>query len=103
MTFRDAGMIQLYVESAQEAYDTHIQAFRIAEDHDVLLAVMVCVDGYILTHVYEPVQHLRQEAVDDFLPPYEPLHYLTPERPMIFGSISDDTTTSSSATCTSRR
>jgi pyruvate ferredoxin oxidoreductase alpha subunit len=92
-SLRDAGMIQLYVESAQEAYDTHIQSFKIAEHHDVLLPVMVCVDGYTLTHVYEPVRTLEQAAVDAFLPSYAPLHYLSPDRPMTFGSYSDETNT----------
>ncbi len=92
-SLRDAGIIQLYVESAQEAYDTHIQSFKIAEHHDILLPVMVCVDGYTLTHVYEPVRTLDQEAVDAFVPPYVPLHYLSPDRPMTFGSYSDETNT----------
>lgn len=90
-SLRDSGLIQLYVESAQEAYDAHIQAFRIAEDHRVLLPVMVCMDGYILTHVFEPVTTFDQQAVDAFLPAYDPLHYLTPERPMTFGPIADET------------
>jgi pyruvate ferredoxin oxidoreductase alpha subunit len=88
---RDSGLIQLYVESGQEAYDAHIQAFKIAEDHRVLLPVMVCVDGYTLTHVYEPVTTFDQAAIDAFLPAYEPLHYLAPERPMTFGGIADET------------
>jgi len=90
-SLRDSGIIQLYVESAQEAYDTHIQAFKIAEDHRVLLPVMVCMDGYILTHVFEPVTTYSQAAIDAFLPGYEPIHYLTPERPMTFGPIADET------------
>ena len=94
LSLRDAGIIELYVENVQEAYDTHVQAFKIAEDHDVLLPVIVCVDGFILTHVFEPVRIFDQAAVDAFLPPYEPLHYLTPEKPMVFGSISDDANTS---------
>ena len=93
MSLRDAGMIQLYVENVQEAYDTHLQAFRIAEDHDILLPVIVCMDGFVLTHVYERVKTFDQAAVDAFLPPYQPLHYLTPERPMIFGSYTDDANT----------
>ena len=93
MGFRDAGIIELYVEDVQEAYDTHVQAFKIAEDHQVLLPIIVCVDGFVLTHVYEPVKLFDQAAIDAFLPPYEPLHYLTPDKPMIFGPISDDTNT----------
>ena len=94
LSLRDAGIIELYVEDVQEAYDTHVQAFKIAEDHDVLLPVIVCVDGFILTHVFEPVRIFDQASVDAFLPPYKPLHYLTPEKPMVFGSISDDANTS---------
>jgi len=93
LSLRDAGMIQLYVEDVQEAYDTHIQAFKIAEDHDILLPVMVCVDGFVLTHVYEPVRTFDQADVDAFLPPYEPVHYLTPDRPMVFGSGTDELNT----------
>lgn len=94
LSLRDAGIVELYVEDVQEAYDTHLQAFKIAEDHDVLLPVIVCVDGFVLTHVFEPVKIFDQASVDAFLPPYEPLHYLTPEKPMVFGSISDDANTS---------
>jgi len=93
MSLRDAGIIELYVEDVQEAYDTHIQAFKIAEDHDILLPVMVCVDGFVLTHVYEPVKTFDQGDVDAFLPSYEPIHYLTPEKPMVFGSGTDDVNT----------
>lgn len=93
MSLRDAGIIQLYVEDVQEAHDTHIQAFRIAEDHDILLPVMVCMDGFVLTHVYEPVTTFEQADVDAFLPLYEPVHYVTPEKPMVFGSGTDDVNT----------
>jgi pyruvate ferredoxin oxidoreductase alpha subunit len=93
MSFRDAGIIELYVEDVQEAYDTHLQAFKIAEDHNILLPVMVCVDGFVLTHVYEPVKTFEQADVDAFLPPYEPIHYVTPEKPMVFGSGTDDLNT----------
>ena len=90
LSLRDAGLIQLYVESAQEAYDTHVQAFKIAEDHHVLLPTMVCVDGFALTHVYEPVELLEQAAVDAFLPAYDPRYHLSPDKPMIFGSHVDE-------------
>ena len=89
-SLRDSGIIQIYVESAQEAYDAHIQAFKIAEDHRVLLPVMICMDGYILTHVFETVTTYDQTAIDNFLPAYDPLHYLSPERPMTFGTIADE-------------
>jgi len=93
MSLRDTGIIELYVEDVQEAYDTHIQAFKIAEDHDILLPVMVCMDGFVLTHVYEPVETFDQADVDTFLPPYEPIHYLTPEKPTVFGSGTDNVNT----------
>jgi pyruvate ferredoxin oxidoreductase alpha subunit len=93
MSLRDAGIIELYVEDVQEAYDTHIQAFKIAEDHDILLPIMVCMDGFILTHVFEPVQTFDQADVDAFLPPYKPIHYVTPEKPVVFGSGTDDLNT----------
>jgi pyruvate ferredoxin oxidoreductase alpha subunit len=91
MSLRDTGLIQLYVESGQEAYDAHLQAFRIAEDHNVLLPVMVCVDGYVLTHAFEPITTFDQASVDAFLPPYKPLHFLDPTHPGTFGTIADET------------
>lgn len=68
MAVRDAGWIQLYCADNQEAVDTTIQAFRIAERTE--LPVMVCVDGFTLTHTLEPLELPSQEQVDSFLPPY---------------------------------
>src|SRR5512147_1194384 len=68
MALRDAGWIQLYAESNQEAVDLHIQAFRLAEE--LSCPVMVCVDGFILTHAYERVDVPTQAQVDAFLPPF---------------------------------
>ena len=90
LSLRDSGLIQFYVESVQEAYDMHIQAFRIAEDPNILLPVMICMDGWVLTHSYEPVELIDQKAVDAFLPPYRPVHYLDPEHPLTFGSYAED-------------
>ncbi|MCG6881499.1 MAG: pyruvate ferredoxin oxidoreductase [Deltaproteobacteria bacterium] len=90
MSLRDAGVIQIYVESSQEAYDAHIAAFKIAEDPNILLPVMVCMDGWILTHSYEPVAFLTQEAVDGFLPPFKPPHYLTCDDPKSWGSYAEE-------------
>ncbi|MEE3362284.1 MAG: transketolase C-terminal domain-containing protein [Anaerovoracaceae bacterium] len=64
----ESGWIQLYVQDVQEAYDTTIQAYRIAEDPSVMLPVMICLDGFILTHTYEPLQMTDQEKVDKFIP-----------------------------------
>jgi len=84
MAERDSGWIQLYTEDVQETVDTLIQAYRIAES--VLLPVMVCMDGFILTHVIEPVDIPDQKDVDEFLPKYNPDHaVLDTERPMTLG------------------
>jgi pyruvate ferredoxin oxidoreductase alpha subunit len=87
---RDSGVIQLYVESSQEAYDTHIAAFKIAEDRGILLPVMVCMDGWILTHSYERVSFMEQEEVDRFLPAFQPLNFLDVNDPKTWGSYADD-------------
>jgi len=76
ITERDSGWIQLYVETAQEAVDTVIQAYKIAEDRRVLLPVMVCMDGFILTHTIEPVNVPDDVDVNKFLPKYKPTHAL---------------------------
>lgn len=87
---RDAGWIQIYAETGQEAFDTTIQAFKIAENKNVLLPVMVCVDGFILTHTVDPVELISQEDVDEFLPPYVPEHsFLDPKEPMSLGTLAD--------------
>ena len=71
MPERDVGWMQFYVESNQEALDTIIQAYRIAEDDRVHLPAMVNLDGFYLSYSNEPVSIPSQAAVDDFLPPYE--------------------------------
>lgn len=78
----NSGWIQVYVEDAQEALDTVIQAFRIAEDPSVMNPVMVNLDGFILTHTYELVEVPSQEMVDAFLPPYVTNNKMTFEKPM---------------------
>lgn len=85
VSVRDSGWIQLYAEDNQDAADMHIQAYRIAEDNDILLPVMICMDGFILTHSFEPVDVPSQEEVDDFLPPYRPEIYLTTHDPVSLG------------------
>ncbi len=72
MAARDCGWVMLFAVNGQEALDLTIMAFRIAEDRGVLLPVMVNVDGFMLTHVVEPIEFPSQTAVDAFLPPYEP-------------------------------
>lgn len=86
---RDAGWIQLYVETNQEALDTVIQAYKIAEDKEVLTPVMVCMDGFVMTHTVEPVEIPDKSVVDAFLPAYEPVLYLDPKDPMVQGAFAD--------------
>ncbi len=85
MSMRDAGWIQLFCETNQEAVDVHIQAFRIAEALSV--PVMVCMDGFILTHAYERVDIPEQEQVDQFLPAFEPRQVLDPANPISMGAM----------------
>ncbi len=86
---RDTGWIQLYIEDAQELVDATVQAYMIGEDPDVSLPVMVCMDGFILSHVFEPVDLLDQEAVDKFLPRFTPVRALDPNNPESFGMFVD--------------
>ncbi len=86
MGVRDSGWLQVYVEDNQEALDMIIQAYRIAEDKRVLLPVMPCLDGFVLTHTVEPVEIPEQKDVDAFLPPYEPDVILDPARPAMIGT-----------------
>jgi pyruvate ferredoxin oxidoreductase alpha subunit len=85
MSQRDSGWIQLYAETNQEAVDLHIQAFRLAEE--LSLPVMVCMDGFILTHAFEEVDLPTQEQVDAFLPSYEPRQVLDPDAPITIGAM----------------
>ncbi|MGW1344449.1 transketolase C-terminal domain-containing protein [Kribbella sp. NPDC002412] len=85
MSQRDSGWLQLYAESNQEAADLHVQAFRIAEE--LSLPVMVCMDGFVLTHAVEGVDLPSQDQVDDFLPPYVPRQVLDPADPMTIGAM----------------
>ena len=85
MSMRDAGWMQLFAETNQEAVDLHIQAFRLAEE--LSMPVMVCVDGFILTHAVERVDIPDQADVDAFLPPYDPVQVLDPQNPISIGAM----------------
>jgi pyruvate ferredoxin oxidoreductase alpha subunit len=82
---RDCGWIQLFAEDNQEALDLHIQAFRLGEE--LSLPVMVCMDGFILTHAYERVDLPTQEQVDAYLPTYTPRQVLDPADPVSIGAM----------------
>ena len=82
---RDSGWMQLFVEDNQQAVDVHIQAFKIAEI--MSLPVMVCMDGFVLTHAVDRVDIPEQEAVDAYLPPYTPRQVLDPSDPVTIGAM----------------
>jgi len=67
MAERDSGWIQIYVENAQEAYDSIIQAFRIAEDIEVSLPIIVGLDGFTISHTLERTDVLPEETVKKFV------------------------------------
>lgn len=81
MAMRDSGWIMLFVENGQEAMDTIIQAYKIAEDKDVMTPVMVNLDGFTLTHTYDLVEMPNQELIDKFLPPYKTDNKMDMEKP----------------------
>lgn len=85
MALKDAGWIMLFAETNQEAADLHIQAFRLAEE--LSCPVMVCVDGFILTHAFERINLPDQAEVDAYLPPYDPVQVLDPEEPVSIGAM----------------
>ncbi|SHI68750.1 pyruvate ferredoxin oxidoreductase [Parasporobacterium paucivorans] len=86
MGARDSGWIQIYAENNQEAYDNFIQAYRIAENKEVLLPVMICQDGFITSHAVENIELLEDEKVKAFVGEYEPEDFLlNPGKPMAVG------------------
>ncbi|HWQ65927.1 MAG TPA: pyruvate ferredoxin oxidoreductase [Methanospirillum sp.] len=85
IALRDCGWIQLYAEDAQEVHDFHYIAYKVAEDHQVLLPVFICFDGFILSHTYEPVDIPTAEEVNAFLPPYKPYNMLDAKNPLSMG------------------
>lgn len=88
MGARDSGWIQLYSENAQEAYDNVIQAVRIAEHPDVLLPVMVTMDGFIISHALENLEIIDDDTVKEFVGEYKPdMHLLDPDNPITMGPL----------------
>ncbi len=86
MTIRDAGWIQMFAENHQEAVDQHIMAYKIAEQAN--LPVMVNIDGFILTHSYEPVIIPTRAQIKKYLPDYKPKkgQFLDPANPVTLGA-----------------
>ncbi len=83
---RDAGWIQFYCEDSQEIHDIQPISYRVGENPRVRLPVMNMMDGFVLTHTYEPIKRMTQAEVDQYLPPYEPVVKLDPARPLTFGA-----------------
>jgi len=83
---RDAGWIQIYCEDSQEVHDFQPIAYKVGEHPRIRLPVMTMMDGFVLTHTYEPIKLMDQEMVDQYLPPYEPVVKLDVEHPLTFGA-----------------
>jgi pyruvate ferredoxin oxidoreductase alpha subunit len=88
MGARDSGWIQFWSENAQEAYDNTIQAFKVAEHMDIRLPVMICLDGFIISHSIERVEYLKDEDVNSFVGEYKPLYpLLDVDKPKSYGPL----------------
>jgi len=86
MMVRDCGWIQIFCENGQDVYDSIFHAFRVAEDPQVSLPVMLNVDGFILTHVVEPIEFWTKDMVRDYLPPFQPVYSLHPDKVVTMGA-----------------
>ncbi|HTY45094.1 MAG TPA: transketolase C-terminal domain-containing protein [Patescibacteria group bacterium] len=89
VSLRDSGWIQLYVEDLQETVDFHLMGYRLSEDKSMMLPVMICMDGFILTHGIETIDMPEQALVDKFLPSYKALYKLDPANPITMGPLVD--------------
>ena len=89
VSLRDSGWIQLHAEDIQEVVDLHLIAYRLGEDASIMLPVMVCMDGFVLTHGLENVEMPTQEQVDKFLPSYKAPYKLDVTNPMTLGPLVD--------------
>jgi pyruvate ferredoxin oxidoreductase alpha subunit len=88
MGARDSGWIQLYCKNQQEAYDTVIQAIRIAEHDDVRLPVMICYDGFIVSHALAGVSLIEDEEAKAFVGKFKRVHpLLDPQNPVTYGPL----------------
>lgn len=85
MTMRDSGWIQVFAENGQEAVDLIYHSYKIAEK--ALLPVAINIDGFILTHVVEPVEFLDQDLIDQYIPPIKMKYKLDPKKPISIGAI----------------
>jgi pyruvate ferredoxin oxidoreductase alpha subunit len=87
MAERDSSWLQFYCENSQEAYDTTLMAYKISETRDVMLPSMICIDGFTLSHLWEPIESIDDNKVDLFLPNFSPVFRLDASSPKTFGSL----------------
>ncbi|NMB35721.1 MAG: pyruvate ferredoxin oxidoreductase [Firmicutes bacterium] len=86
MSVRDCGWIQLFVRNSQEIFDHAFISYKIAEDHNVLLPLIINFDGFILSHMFEPVELVEDSIIKQYLPPYDPKYVLHPDRALTMGA-----------------
>nr|MBP7322156.1 pyruvate ferredoxin oxidoreductase [Deltaproteobacteria bacterium] len=86
MSVRDCGWIQVFVENGQEVFDHVMFAYRVAEAANVSLPVMINMDGFILTHMIEPIEYWDEDQVKKYLPEFKPVNQLHPDRPVTMGA-----------------
>ncbi|MBW2245953.1 MAG: pyruvate ferredoxin oxidoreductase [Deltaproteobacteria bacterium] len=86
MSIRDCGWIQFFTENGQESFDHVMFSFRVAENPAVSLPVIMNMDGFVLTHVIEPIEFWDQETVKQYLPDFEPVNRLHPDNPVTMGA-----------------
>ena len=86
MSVRDCGWIQVFADNGQELFDHILFAYRVGEDPNVSLPVMVNIDGFIVTHVIEAVEYWEEEQVKKYLPPFKPVNVLHPDKPITMGA-----------------
>ena len=86
MMVRDSGWIQIFSSNGQDVYDHIFHAFRVSEDPNVSLPVMINMDGFILTHVIEPIEFWTKKMAEEYLPPFQPLHRLHPDKVVTMGA-----------------
>jgi len=87
MSIRDCGWIQVFANNGQEVFDHVLFGYRVAESHDVMLPLIINMDGFILTHVIEPIEFWEKEQVEQYLPDFKPIHTLHPDKPVTMGGV----------------
>lgn len=87
MSLRDCGWIQIFCENGQDVFDHVMWAFRAAEHKEVSLPVMLNIDGFVLSHIIEPIEYWDIDMASRFLPDFSPLFRLNPNHPITIGSL----------------